>query len=666
MTSSTIKLTKAPGCGSKTHAGYADKENQDRQIKFRIGHGEADDWATAPAESLYALAVADGVTSQAAGATASEIAVRVLKEQLQKSSDSGVPRQLATAFHAANSAILSAADSEPTASGMSTTLVAAVIDQDKLYVTHVGDSRAYLIRDKEIYCLTVDHSWIQDAIDAGRFANDPSAAKTHTNRNNLTKHLGMRTGFIVDQNIIQPGTGDSKETRRLVSSIKLQEGDVVLLCSDGLNDKVSDKEIYTIVASSRDQPQSAAIRLVKKALEKRETDNITCSLIVMPRSGVLTALPSLQGLSSSIALFLVALLVGATVFLLYQTGRLASLIPLPTQSATSAMGVQPATETDVLATSEASIIQESVPSEESSTDAAGQTDITIASASELTPTISSSTETVDPQTTALVSDLQPSSTTTSTVATPAVDSIFNQTASDGAAAVASTAAPYVAATQSEVSPTATSATNQAIVNTSTQTPSSPAVRPTSTRVPTSNRIPTNTPTTVPTSTNTSFPTPTLRPTTVSSTPTFTPLPPTTAPSSLANASTQSVNSASSQSGVKRSVTLLEPPDGDSSSNDMQFSWKANFDLGPNEAFELIFWEKGGDPMVNGLGLAGSSRESSAKVGKSIAKGHFPLNQALYWGIRLVQKEPYQKIEFLGSKREFTFTESSSTTGRDGR
>ncbi len=273
-------LKRAPLRGRKTDPGVAGKANQDSYALFSTGPKRDSSWEADPEHSLYVVAVADGVTGQAAGANASEVAVHTLQQVMsQRAHKLPPPQCLREAFEAANAKIVQAAREDSKLRGMSTTLVAAVVDGWRLYLGHVGDSRAYLIRGKAIHRLTLDHTWVQEALDAERLTD--AEARTHTNRHNLLRYLGNPRGLDVDQTIIAPGT-DTGPRRRFEMNLALQPNDVILLCSDGVTDKLKQPEILAIVRRHRQQPRAAARALVNLALERREEDNITAVLLSLP------------------------------------------------------------------------------------------------------------------------------------------------------------------------------------------------------------------------------------------------------------------------------------------------------------------------------------------------------------------------------------------------
>lgn len=209
--------------------------------------------------------VADGMGGQSAGERASAKAVDVVPRSLEallllekpagKVVSSGIEKAIVTA----NTEILTLSE-EPGLRNMGTTIVLAVRIGDSLFFTGVGDSRAYELRGSRLRQLTVDHSITQALLDSGTIS--PEEARTHRYRNVLYKYLGCRDGV----------------TGAAVVEVTPKSGDRFLLCSDGLNDGLSDAEIARLLRAS-DDPQVVAEQLVKAALDAGSRDNVT-SLVV--------------------------------------------------------------------------------------------------------------------------------------------------------------------------------------------------------------------------------------------------------------------------------------------------------------------------------------------------------------------------------------------------
>ncbi|MDR2714626.1 MAG: Stp1/IreP family PP2C-type Ser/Thr phosphatase [Coriobacteriales bacterium] len=225
--------------GARTDVGCVREHNEDSFI------------AQAP---LYA--VADGMGGHAAGEVASEIAIQMLSE---KAPGNYNPEALANAVAQANSAIQRASIKGIGKSGMGTTLTAALICGSRLLIAQVGDSRAYLLRNKELHQLTSDHSYVAELVAAGKIT--PEEAAVHPRRSIITRALG----------------GDSA-TEPDLFTMHVKVGDRLLLCSDGLTGMVDDENITAVLTTTPD-PQKAVDTLVEAARQAGGMDNITVIVV---------------------------------------------------------------------------------------------------------------------------------------------------------------------------------------------------------------------------------------------------------------------------------------------------------------------------------------------------------------------------------------------------
>ena len=214
------------------------------------------------AETGCLLLVADGMGGAAAGEVASEMAANVIFSRLaERWRDRGartatrVPQYLVDAIEVANREIHAYASGRPELKGMGTTATAAAVLDGRLYVGHVGDSRAYLVRDGQARRITKDHSLTQHLLDTG--ALTPEAAATSPQRSTLLRALGPAQEVAVD-----------------FSHERLQPGDSLVLCSDGLWSSVAELEIGCIVKRAT-HLVDACERLVALANERGGHDNVT-------------------------------------------------------------------------------------------------------------------------------------------------------------------------------------------------------------------------------------------------------------------------------------------------------------------------------------------------------------------------------------------------------
>jgi protein phosphatase len=203
------------------------------------------------------FAVADGMGGAQAGEVASRLAVVAFREFHE--ADEFAPTERVTAIiKEANRRIYERAREDAAASGMGTTITAAVLADDSIAIGHVGDSRAYRLREGGLEQLTEDHSLVADLVRSGRLK--PEEADTHPQRSVITRALGTDPDVDVD-----------------AFDVALEPGDVFLLCSDGLTTMVEDDEIVRIVTGSKDLDDAAKL-LVKAANRRGGEDNVTVVL----------------------------------------------------------------------------------------------------------------------------------------------------------------------------------------------------------------------------------------------------------------------------------------------------------------------------------------------------------------------------------------------------
>jgi protein phosphatase len=200
------------------------------------------------------FAVADGMGGAQAGEVASKLAAAALKEtHPEGASDAEKVTEL---IQEANRRVYERAHSDPATSGMGTTMTVALVDGDKVTIGHVGDSRAYVVRGGELEQLTEDHSLVNELLKSGKLSREE--AETHPQRSVITRAVGTDPDVDVDAFTVEAG-----------------EGDVFLLCSDGLTDMVADSDILDVVEKNRDDLDRATKALVSAANRGGGEDNIT-------------------------------------------------------------------------------------------------------------------------------------------------------------------------------------------------------------------------------------------------------------------------------------------------------------------------------------------------------------------------------------------------------
>ncbi len=232
-------------------------------------HNE-DSFLVADEAKLYL--VADGMGGHAAGEIASRIAVDSISEFIlhTKEDDGTWPHaydehyrrttnRLMAAVRMANTRVLEAMRKDARLRGMGTTVVACMADEKTMSFAHVGDSRAYLIRDNHLSRITNDHSWVFEQVQAGMLTE--AEAEKHPLRNVITRALGGALQVTPD-----------------ASEVEIRSGDVYLLCSDGLTGMVPEDDILRIV-SENEKLEDACQVLIDKANERGGLDNVTAILV---------------------------------------------------------------------------------------------------------------------------------------------------------------------------------------------------------------------------------------------------------------------------------------------------------------------------------------------------------------------------------------------------
>jgi protein phosphatase len=254
-----------------SHAGMVGKNNEDRySVSSFTG---VDDKPV-----LFAI-ISDGIGGHRAGEVAAELAVNYISEKISESDGKTPLQTMELAIHTASQAIASRSASQADQYGMGATCACLWVEGDRFYTASIGDSRIYLIRDGRIQRLTVDHTWIQEAIEKGIIT--PEQAHDHPNVHIIRRHLGSVELPDVDFRLrLHPD--DDDEQARKNQGAQLRLGDVLLMCSDGLTDMVWDDEILRLI-TTRNALKSAAEDLVEQANERGGHDNITVILIGMPK-----------------------------------------------------------------------------------------------------------------------------------------------------------------------------------------------------------------------------------------------------------------------------------------------------------------------------------------------------------------------------------------------
>ncbi|HZG54793.1 MAG TPA: protein phosphatase 2C domain-containing protein [Pyrinomonadaceae bacterium] len=266
---------------AQSDIGRVRQGNEDNFLVLDLASGES--WsgsqgAPAPPDGIrrfevggegLVLIVSDGMGGALAGDVASRMAVESVREMLteedseHKTDDQGAAVSLvdclrnATGY--ANYAIHRKSLEDPRCSGMGATLTAAAVAGQTMDFVQVGDSRAYVIRGDEIKLATKDQSLVQQLVDVGQITEED--AETHMFRNVILQALGAQSDLTP-----------------VISRVRLQRGDIMLLCSDGLSGKMRAEEMLQIVGAAGDDLAAACDALIKEANKRGGEDNITVVL----------------------------------------------------------------------------------------------------------------------------------------------------------------------------------------------------------------------------------------------------------------------------------------------------------------------------------------------------------------------------------------------------
>jgi len=222
--------------------------------------------------------LADGIGGHRGGEVAAELAVNHIMQSAARGDGKFSRHHIEQAVHEASNAIAAQSAANDELKGMGATCVIAWIIENKLYTAYVGDSRIYLMRGERIQRLTIDHSWVQEAMDKGILT--PELARNHPNVHVIRRYLGSATPPEPDfrLNIFE---GEDAAEAEKNQGAELLPGDVLLLCSDGLTDLVWDDEIRDVIRSKQNL-KDASHALVDLANERGGHDNITVVLIGVP------------------------------------------------------------------------------------------------------------------------------------------------------------------------------------------------------------------------------------------------------------------------------------------------------------------------------------------------------------------------------------------------
>lgn len=216
-------------------------------------------------EKPLCFIIADGMGGHNAGEMASRMAVDCVRSLLTKKTDEmtaqpdSICSKIDAVFKQANDEIYRAALKNDKYSGMGTTIIAAVIYNKHIYIGHVGDSRAYLVRNGAILQITEDHSFVEALIKNGTITK--AEAENHPNRHAITRALGVEAEVAVDS-----------------YDYEMLTGDYVVLCTDGLSNMISDDEILKCTMAGQNPEQTCAA-LIEEANSRGGSDNVSVIVV---------------------------------------------------------------------------------------------------------------------------------------------------------------------------------------------------------------------------------------------------------------------------------------------------------------------------------------------------------------------------------------------------
>ncbi len=243
-----------------THQGMVRKDNQDS-----FGFVDPENQAVLEERGRLFI-VSDGLGGHRGGQVASKMSVDIIRQAYYETSLPVVYPALLKALETANTEIFDRSSKNEDLQGMATTCTVLVVKDSHLYMAHVGDSRAYLIRDGAIRQVSMDHTLVEEMVHSGILNQEE--ARSHPDSHILTRSLGILPSVEVD--ILEP-------------PLPLLPGDLLLQCSDGLTTYLDANEILN-VATAHD-PQEACRAFIETANERGGRDNITVQIVKVEQSG---------------------------------------------------------------------------------------------------------------------------------------------------------------------------------------------------------------------------------------------------------------------------------------------------------------------------------------------------------------------------------------------
>lgn len=255
--------------GAHSHVGEIRPNNEDH---FATAYYQA------PSGELVTVGmVADGIGGHQAGEIASELTVKTVLDVFEETDFSTPLQTLSKAINQASKTVNAIAQQKRDKQGMGSTLALAAVADDRLYIVNVGDSRIYLLRQDEFRQISIDHTWVQEAIEHNILTKEE--ARGHPNANVLQSYIGSNELPKPDFRL-QLSDDEAPDESLNNQGFQLIPGDRILICSDGLSDLVSDADIQTALQSNA--PANAARSLTSMARSNGGTDNVTAVILEFP------------------------------------------------------------------------------------------------------------------------------------------------------------------------------------------------------------------------------------------------------------------------------------------------------------------------------------------------------------------------------------------------
>jgi len=236
-----------------TDVGSVREKNEDNLVFIRPYDKEK------RAEKGCLAVVADGMGGHSGGEQASHMAIELIPRNYYDGAPAILPA-LEAAFDKANKAIYQKATKTPGLKGMGTTCTAVVLLENQIYLGHVGDSRAYLLKNTQLYQLSCDHTYVQHLLDTGVISSEEG--RTHPHRNIITRAMGTNAKLQADFS---------------QQEICFEQGDKLLLCSDGLYEYLPIQELAGIIRSN--SLNEAAQEMIRLAKQRGGHDNISVLIV---------------------------------------------------------------------------------------------------------------------------------------------------------------------------------------------------------------------------------------------------------------------------------------------------------------------------------------------------------------------------------------------------